>query len=286
MSTELATKQNPIKTFFEREGVKQKFQEMLGKRAPQFITSVLQIATSNKLLESADPLSIYNSAAIAATLDLPLNNNLGYAWIVPYAGKAQFQMGYKGFVQLAQRTGQYLRINVVAVYTNQFKSWNALTEELEADFSIEGEGAVVGYCAYFRLVNGFEKVVYWSIEKVKAHGKKYSKSFGNGPWKDEFDKMAMKTVLKATLSAWGILSIEMQTAIKVDQAVINNTDATDITYIDGTDAPVDKEAERIKLMIDDSKTKEELTKLRESVSTEYQEKFSDEFNTKLSTLKN
>lgn len=236
-STALSTGKNPLKDFFEKDAVKQKFSEMLGKRAPQFITSVLQIATSNKLLASADPISIYNSAAIAATLDLPLNNNLGFAWIVPFAGKAQFQMGWKGFVQLAQRTGQYKRINVVPVYENQFKSWNALTEELDADFAIDGKGKVVGYCAYFRLVNDFEKVVYWSIEKVSAHAKRYSKSFSNGPWKDEFDKMAMKTVLKAMLSAWGILSIEMQTAIKVDQAVIRNEEGTEVEFVDAVEEP-------------------------------------------------
>lgn len=275
-----------IKQFFDREDVKTKFTEMLGKRAPQFITSVLQIATSNKLLENVEPVSIYNSAAIAATLDLPLNNNLGYAWIVPYGGKAQFQLGWKGLVQLAQRTAQYKRINVTEVYANQFKSWNSLTEELDADFSIDGTGGVVGYCAYFRLINGFEKVVYWSKEKVNAHGKKYSKSFGNGPWKDEFDKMAKKTVLKNALGQWGILSIEMQNAFKADQAVVENPDTVEVTYIDSTDGPVDKEAERIKLLIEDSKTKDELTKLRESLSTELQNQFSDEFNNKLLTLKN
>ena len=276
-----------IKQFFERDEVKKKFSDMLGKRANQFITSVLQIATSNKLLENVEPVSIYNSAAIAATLDLPLNNNLGFAWIVPYAGKAQFQLGWKGLVQLAQRTGQYKRINVTEVYANQFKAWNALTEELDADFSIDGTGAVVGYCAYFRLVNGFEKVVYWSKEKVTAHGKKYSKSWSNGPWKDEFDKMAKKTVLKNALSQWGILSIEMQTAFKVDQAVINNDNAEilDVNYVDSTDQPVNKEEERVKLMIADCTSKTELDKLHDSVSVELQSTLSDEFESKLQSLK-
>ena len=262
-----------IKQFFEQENVKKRFTEMLGKRAPQFITSVLQIATSNKLLENVEPVSIYNSAAIAATLDLPLNNNLGFAWIVPYGGKAQFQIGWKGLVQLAQRTAQYKRINVAEVNENQFKSWNALTEELDADFTVEGDGKVVGYCAYFKLINGFEKVVYWSREKVNAHGKKYSKSFGNGPWKDEFDKMAKKTVLKNALSQWGILSIEMQTAFKVDQGVVTNPDTLDVDYIDSTDAPVNKENERIALMIEDALTLDELNKLEPNVPAELKDLF-------------
>lgn len=267
-----------IKQFFDREDVKTKFSAMLGKRAPQFITSVLQIATSNKLLENADPLSIYNSAAIAATLDLPLNNNLGFAWIVPYKKNfkdaqgnwqsvvlAQFQIGYRGFIQLAQRTGNYQRINVTEVFANQFKKWNALTEELDADFSIDGTGEVVGFCCYFRLHNGFEKVSYWTIEKVRKHAERYSKSFGDGPWKTEFDKMAKKTVLKNTLSIWGILSIEMQTAIKADQSVINDAEAIDVTHIDGLSQPVNKEEERVALMISDAKTIEDLDKIYEHV---------------------
>lgn len=274
-----------IKQFFGRDEVKQKFAEMLGKRAPQFITSVLQIATSNKLLENVEPVSIYNSAAIAATLDLPLNNNLGFAWIVPYNGKAQFQMGWKGLVQLAQRTGQYQRINVTEVYENQFKKWNSLTEELDADFTVEGSGNIVGYCAYFRLNNGFEKLVYWSREKTIAHGKRFSKSFTSGPWKTDTDAMCKKTVLKHTLSQWGILSIEMQTALKVDQAAVTNPDTVDVDYVDSSEQTVNKEEERVKLMISDCTTREQLTTLRESVSAELQEKFSDEFNNKYSTLK-
>jgi recombination protein RecT len=237
MSTELATKaQNPIKLFFERDSVKSKFAEMLGKRAPQFITSVLQIATSSDKLQKADPISIYNAAAVAATLDLLLNNNLGFAWIVAYGSAAQFQMGWKGYVQLAQRSGQYLKLNVVEVYESQFKSWNSLTEELKADFEAEPSGKVVGYCAYFKLINGFEKVVYWSKDKVNAHGKKYSKSFSFGPWKDEFDKMAKKTVLKNMLSTWGILSIEMQKAMVFDQAVIEDVEAEEVKYPDSANA--------------------------------------------------
>ena len=229
-----------IKSLFAQDNVKKKFEEMLGKKAQGFITSVLQVVSSNTLLEKADAMSIYNAAATAATLDLPINQSLGFSWIVPYGGKAQYQIGVKGIIQLAQRTGQYLRINVVEVYKNQFESYNELTEELKADFSKEGVGEIVGYAAYFKLVNGFEKTSFWRMKKVMEHGKKYSKTFGNGPWKTEFDKMAKKTVLKNTLSAWGILSIEMQKAIVVDQAVINNDEGTDVTYVDHEEV---KEAE-------------------------------------------
>ncbi len=149
-----------------------------GKKAQGFISSVLQVINGNKLLNKVDPNSVVNAAATAASLDLPINPNLGFAWIVPYKGKAQFQIGWKGFVQLALRTGQYKRINSIEVYENQFKSFNRLTEELTADFDIVGEGEIVGYAAYFMLTNGMEKMTYWSKEEVINHAKKYSKAYG------------------------------------------------------------------------------------------------------------
>lgn len=244
MSTE---NQVSVKNYFAKDGVQKKFQELLGKRSTAFITSVMQVVNSNNLLAKATPESVYNASAMAAVLDLPINNNLGFAWIVPYNEKfkdaqgnwqtkcvAQFQLGWKGIVQLANRSGQYKSINVVEVYENQFKSFNRLTEELDADFTQIGAGAVVGFVAYFKLINGFEKTCYWSIDEVKAHGAKFSKTFAhqNSVWKTDFNAMAKKTVLKNTLSKWGILSIEMQQAVVVDQAVVNDSETLDVDYVD------------------------------------------------------
>lgn len=233
-----------VRSIFASDIAQKKFTEMLGKKAQGFITSILQIVNSNSKLGEADPWTVYYAACTAATMDLPINQNLGFAWIVPYkhqgVQQAQFQMGYKGYNQLALRTGQYLRLNAIPVYPNQFKSWNNLTEELEADFSIEGEGDPVGYLAYFKLINGFEKTVYWSKARVLKHAKKYSQSFehATGKWKTDFDAMALKTVLKNALSKWGILSIEMQKAILVDQAVILDEDGDSLTFPDN---PPDEE---------------------------------------------
>lgn len=214
-----------IRGLLAQPNIKGKFESMLGKKAAGFMASIINVYSS-KSLQDAQPLSVITAAAIAATLDLPIDPNLGHAWIVPFKDhgvkKAQFQMATRGYVQLAQRSGQYKRINTVVVYKNQFKSWNALTEELDADFTIEGDGEAVGYAAYFKLVNGFEKLVYWGKEKVTKHAKKYSKSFNNGPWQTNFDEMALKTVLKCALKNWGVLSIQMQTAITADQAVIKD----------------------------------------------------------------
>ena len=205
--------------------MQKRFEELLGKKSQGFISSVLQTVNNSNLLQKAKPETILNAAVTAAALDLPINQNLGFAWIVPYKGNAQFQMGWKGYVQLALRTGQYSRINVAEVSANQFVSFNELTEELDADFSIEGDGKVVGYIGYFRLINSFEKTVFWSRAKVEKHAKKYSQSYkrGQGVWaegEDGFDAMAKKTVLKNMIAKWGIMSIEMQRSVLADQAVM------------------------------------------------------------------
>lgn len=233
METQLTTKD-----LFGQKSIQQRFEAILGKKAQGFISSVLQVINSNNILQKANPHTVLNAAATAASLDLPINPNLGFAWIVPYKGQAQFQMGWKGFVQLALRTGQYHRINATEVYENQYKSFNRLTEELIADFDIEGEGEIVGYAAYFRLVNGLEKMTYWSKQEVVKHAKKYSQAYGKGsmsPWNDpdQFHAMAKKTVLKNTISKWGIMSIEMQTAQLADQAV--QVSEGEYHYVDNTE---------------------------------------------------
>lgn len=234
----MSTNQVAVKDFFLRDDVKKKFQELLGQKSVGFITSVMQVVNNNKLLQSASPASIYNAAAMAATLDLPINQNLGFAWIVPYGNQAQFQVGWKGIIQLANRTGQYKAINVVEVYENQFKSYNRLTEELDADFTQEGNGNIIGYVAYFKLLNGFEKTSFWTVEEVKKHAQQFSKTYkqSNGVWSTSFNAMAKKTVLKNTLSKWGILSIEMQNAVIADQAIINDVETLDVDYIDSGEA--------------------------------------------------
>lgn len=236
MSEQLTTK-----NFFARADVRAKFEEMLGNRAPQFITSVLQIANSNALLAQADPLSIYNAAALAATLDLPLNNSLGFAYIIPfgekqkdgsYLQKAQFQIGYKGLIQLAQRSGQFKTISVAPIFEGQLVSENPLTG-FEFDFTKKSE-KVIGYASFFSLINGFEKTLYMSVEELNKHGIRFSQTYkkGYGLWKDDFDSMARKTVLKLLLSKFAPLSVSMQKAVITDQSVINDVETMDITYID------------------------------------------------------
>lgn len=261
MSTEIApTTASLVKGYLRRDDVKQKLDELLGKRTNGFIASVIQIVANDKLLSKADYQSIINSAMVAAALNLPIEPSLGYAWIVPYAGKGQFQIGWKGFVQLAQRSARYHKINVVEVYENQFKSYNRLTEEFEADMTIDGEGKIVGYCGYFLLDNGFSKLVYWSVKEVTAHAKKYSQAFrsekAQTPWKDEtgFIGMAKKTVVKLMLAKWGPLSVEMETAVKFDQGVIEDIEHEVVTYPDNELAEVNPEHRRVLDLIEQDYT--------------------------------
>ena len=225
------------KIFFEQKQVQSKFAEMLGKRSTQFITSVMQVTASNELLAKATPQSIYGAAVTAAVLDLPIQNNLGFAYIVPYNDRqsgqcvAQFQLGYKGLIQLALRSGQFKNISVTEIYEGQIVSENPLTGYV-FDFSKKASDIIVGYAAYFSLLNGFEKTEYMSKDKLDAHGKRFSQTYkkGFGVWKDDFDSMAKKTVLKLTLSKYAPLSVEMQKAITFDQAVTN--DGEIVEFID------------------------------------------------------
>lgn len=230
------------KNILANENMKNKFTEILGKKAPGFMASIISLYNSDNKFQNVDGYSVVNAALLAATLDLPINKEFGFAWIIPYGKQAQFQVGYKGYVQLALRTGQYKHLNVIEVYDNQLKSFNPLTEEIVLDFSDDvddGSKKIVGYAFYMQLLNGFEKTIYWSKDKVLSHAKRFSKTYKNGPWQTDFNEMAKKTVLKNGLTKWGILSVEMQKAIEIDQATIdkpiNNLDELhheDLTYVD------------------------------------------------------
>lgn len=254
MTNQVATIENnkalapmTVKSLFAKDEVKSKFQEMMGKRAAAFITSVLQITSQNEMLSNADPVSIYQSAAVAATLDLPLNNNLGFAYIVPYNSKqkdgswkvvAQFQIGAKGFKQLALRSGQFLKINDTDVREGELKNYNRLTGDIEFDWiqdvKVRLSKPILGYASYFQLVNGFEKTYYMTVDELKDHGLKFSQTFkkGFGLWKDDFDGMARKTVIKLNLSKNAPLSVDMQKAVVADQAVVNDAETEDVEYVD------------------------------------------------------
>ncbi|MCU9815868.1 recombinase RecT [Paraclostridium sp. AKS73] len=240
MSNQIQTQKNNVKVagikqLLDMDVYKKRINEIMGKKAAPFMASIVNVSNLPSLKDS-DPNSIISSAIVAATLDLPIDQNLGFAYIVPYntkeGKKAQFQMGYRGYIQLAMRTGQYKTINAIEIYKGEIKRVNRLTGEMEFndDEDLIDRDTVVGYMAYFKLLNGFEKTLYMTKEEMERHAKKYSQSYSSQKkwvvdsslWSTDFDGMAIKTVIKRLLSKYGILSVEMQNAISNDQAVMNN----------------------------------------------------------------
>lgn len=211
----------PVKDLVKRDEIQQMLARTLGNKARQFATSVVNVVNGNQDLTGVDQLSVINSAMVAATLNLPIDQNLGYMWLVPYKGKATPQIGYKGYIQLAQRTGQYKSMNAIAVHEGEIKNWNPLTEEFEFDPEGKVSDQVIGYVGYFKLVNGFEKTVYWSLENMEDHRKRFSKMSSkdkpSGVWASDYDSMAIKTVLRNMLNKWGPMSIELETAMSNDE---------------------------------------------------------------------
>ena len=220
-----------LNSLLDSEGYRKRFDELLGKRAPQFVSSVISLVNADVNLQKAfyeAPQTVVQSALKAATFDLPIDTGLGYAYIVPFKNsvkdangnynkrmEASFILGYKGLIQLALRTGAYKVINVVDVREDELKHFDRLTEQIELDF-IEDEDEreklpIIGWVGYFELVNGAQKTIYMSRKQVEAHEKKNRKGqyMGKG-WREDFDAMAAKTVLRRLLGKWGLMSIDYQ----------------------------------------------------------------------------
>ena len=201
--------------------------------ANSFMSSVISVANGNPQLRNAEPMSIIGAAMVAATMQLQVIPTLGQCYIIPYGNKAQFQVGYLGLLQLCQRSGQFKKILAAPVHEGEYVSGDEFDEEYVFDKKQKKSDKVIGYMAKFELLNGFTKVAYWDIEKVKAHATKFSQAFRagfNSPWKSDFDAMAQKTVLKSILK-FAPKSIEMQNAVTFDQSVIN-TNTSDVQDLD------------------------------------------------------
>lgn len=223
-NTQLTGKQRAdrLKSIMSQESVQEQFKNALKDNSGPFIASVIDLYNSDTTLQCCDPQQVVMEALKAAILKLPINKSLGFAYVIPYKknGKQlpQMQIGYKGYVQLAMRTGQYRYINTDVVYEGELKGKDKLSGKL--DFSGEKlSDKVVGYVAYIETLNGFSKALYMTVDDVKRHAQRYSKSyqFGNDIWKTEFDAMAKKTVLRNLLTHYGFLSIEMTTAFTSDE---------------------------------------------------------------------
>ena len=211
-----------MSTFLDGEGMRKRFDELLGKRSPQFISSIVSLVNADANMQQAfyeAPMTVIQSALKAATFDLPIDQNLGYAYIVPFKNKgtmtANFILGWKGMHQLALRTGAYKTINVMDVREGELKKYNRLTEEIDIQFEDDEdkreELPVIGYVGYYKLVNGAEKTIYMTVKQIQNHEKKFRKGdyMGKG-WRDDWDAMARKTVYRRLIGKWGVMSIDYQ----------------------------------------------------------------------------
>lgn len=239
-----------MKGILDNDNTKKLLQDSLKENAGAFAASILDLYNSDKYLQQCDPKQVFGECLKAVSLKLPINKQLGFAYVVAFKGIPQFQIGYKGLIQLCMRTGQYKHINAGEVYEGEYKGFNKLTGELD----ISGERTsdkIIGYFAYMETLNGFSHSVYSTKEEVQKHAQKYSKSYNlsNSAWKTEFDKMAVKTVLRNLLSHYGYMSVEMMNAMTAEQpsetdTLSENTDNTvnseviDVEYTESNDEAI------------------------------------------------
>jgi recombination protein RecT len=257
VSNSLTTKANQkmgMTAYLTQDAVKQNINNVVGgKNGTRFITSIVSAVQNNPQLQECTNQSILSAALLGESLNLSPSPMLGYFYMVPFNDKnrgkvAQFQIGYKGLIQLAIRSGQYKKINVMAIKKGELEYFDPLNEDIKVnlmvdDWNAREQAETIGYYATFELVNGFKKSIYWSKEQMEAHALQYSQGYrakkGYTFWEKDFDAMAYKTMLRQLLSKWGIMSTEMVSAIDSDESVINE-DGTK-TYVETdeiVDAPV------------------------------------------------
>ncbi|MGF1930964.1 recombinase RecT [Enterococcus casseliflavus] len=263
-----------FKALMNTPAMKKKFTDILHEKSDSFMGSLMTLVGGDNYLSQAEPMTIIASALKAATMDLPIDKNLGYAYVVPFNrsekvgnkwvkhNEAQFILGYKGYIQLAQRSGQYKALNALAIYDGQLIDWNPLTEEFTFDYKAKVSDEVIGYVGFFELLNGFKKTVYWTKQEIESHriknAKGYDKEKLSGAWVDNYDSMAIKTVLRNMLSKWGLLSVEMQSAITSDEKVFRVDENNDL--IEETDLsdmkPMPQDLKEAEKVVDDTVTDE------------------------------
>lgn len=235
---EVSTGVPALKSALATQAIRKQIKSLLGDRSGHFMMAIVQVVEGTPQLQQTEPQSIINAAIASAVLNLPIEKNLGFAYIVPYKDRekgmiAQFQLGYKGYIQLALRSGEYKYINAIEVKEGEIKNYNMLTGELELEF-IEDidkrlEAKTVGYASYIEFNNGFRNTLFMTESQMKNHAKRYSQSYQydvnynkkNSNWSKNFEAMALKTVLKLNISKYGALSVEIQKALQTDGMVVN-----------------------------------------------------------------
>ena len=253
----------------QSEGYKNLINNTLGdpKRAAGFITAITSAVSTNPSLQECDPATILSAGLLGETLQLSPSPQLGQYYLVPFNDRklgrkvAQFQLGYKGYIQLAIRSGQYKKLNVLPIKEGELIKYDPLNEEVEVQLiedDTEREATpTIGYYAMFEYLNGFRKVLYWSKEKMEAHALEYSQGYrakkGYTFWEKDFDSMACKTMLRQLISKWGIMSIDFQKAYEADMGVLRPGD--NVEYVDNDDS-FDAEFDDVPAAFDVEETEE------------------------------
>ena len=237
-----------ISAYLTADAVKNQINQVVGgKDGQRFISAIVSAVNTNPALQECTNQSILSGALLGESLKLSPSPQLGQYYLVPFNDKnkgkvAQFQLGYKGYIQLAIRSGQYKKLNVLAIKEGELIRFDPLNEEIEVrlieDEEEREQANTIGYYAMFEYTNGFRKAIYWSKRKMEAHALKYSKGYqakkGYTFWEKDFDGMAYKTMLRQLISKWGIMSIDMASGIDSDMAVINEDGTKDYVDNDAT----------------------------------------------------
>ncbi len=237
---------NMMRSVLDNEATKKLLQDSLKENAGAFSASVLDLYNSDAYLQKCDPAKVFGECLKAVSLKLPISKQLGFAYVVPYGNVPQFQLGYKGMIQLCMRTGEYKHINADVVYEGEYQGTNKLTGEVDLTGDKVSD-KIIGYFAYIETINGFKKTLYWSREKVTAHAKRFSKSFSskNSVWVENFDAMALKTVMRNLISKYGIMSIEMCNALSVEQSDTPISDYPSTDYTSEQPTEIDAEISEV-----------------------------------------
>lgn len=250
-----------ITAYLTQDAVKQQINNVIGgKDGQRFISAIVSAVNTNPALQECTNQSILSGALLGESLKLSPSPQLGHYYLVPFNDKdkgkvAQFQLGYKGYIQLAIRSGQYKKLNVMAIKEGELEYFDPLNEDIKVNLMIDNwdareEAQTIGYYAFFELVNGFRKAIYWSKAQMVAHALKYSPGYKKDLdkgwkytfWSKDFDGMAYKTMLRQLISKWGVMSIELQNAFEADQAVINEDGSKE--YVDVDDSIIDVEPQQ------------------------------------------
>lgn len=271
-----------LTAYLTNDAVKNQINNVIGgKNGDRFISSIVSAVQTNSALQECTNPSILSAALLGESLKLSPSPQLGQYYMVPFNNnkkgfkEAQFQLGYKGYIQLAIRSGQYKKLNVLAIKEGELVRFDPLNEEIEVnlieDEEAREEAKTVGYYAMFEYTNGFKKAMYWSKKKMEAHALKYSKGYkakkGYTFWEKDFDAMAYKTMLRQLISKWGIMSIDMQSAMDADMAVIHEDGTKDYVDMENDENVVaDQE-------LHESETTEEPQQVKEEVKNEQQQFF-------------